>query len=66
MIQTTGNTVATYKFTPKYILKAGQKVKVRVYFSENFIDFSGRTDQLVSFYTLSFDISTLVTTPSLL
>ncbi|KAG7221203.1 hypothetical protein INR49_017420 [Caranx melampygus] len=28
LIKTTGDTTATYKFTPKYILKAGQKVTV--------------------------------------
>ncbi|XP_060936132.1 lamin-B1 [Limanda limanda] len=28
LIKTTGNATATYKFTPKYILKAGQKVMV--------------------------------------
>lgn len=28
MIKTTGNTAATYKFTPKYVLKAGQKVMI--------------------------------------
>ncbi|XP_035040070.2 lamin-B1 [Hippoglossus stenolepis] len=28
LIKTTGNATATYKFTPKYILKAGQKVTV--------------------------------------
>ncbi|XP_054468009.1 lamin-B1 [Anoplopoma fimbria] len=28
MIQTIGNATATYKFTPKYVLKAGQKVMV--------------------------------------
>uniref|UniRef100_A0A3Q1CKS5 Lamin B1 n=1 Tax=Amphiprion ocellaris TaxID=80972 RepID=A0A3Q1CKS5_AMPOC len=28
MIKTTGNTTATYKFTPKYVLKAGQKVMI--------------------------------------
>lgn len=31
MIQTIGNATATYKFTPKYVLKAGQKVTVRVW-----------------------------------
>lgn len=31
MIQTIGNATATYKFTPKYVLKAGQKVMVRVW-----------------------------------
>ena len=31
MIKTIGNAVATYKFTPKYVLKAGQKVMVRVF-----------------------------------
>lgn len=30
MIKTIGNATATYKFTPKYVLKAGQKVTVRV------------------------------------
>lgn len=30
MIQTIGNATATYKFTPKYVLKARQKVTVRV------------------------------------
>lgn len=30
MIKTIGNVTATYKFTPKYVLKAGQKVTVRV------------------------------------
>lgn len=30
MIQTIGDATATYKFTPKYVLKAGQKVTVRV------------------------------------
>lgn len=33
LIQTTGNATATYKFTPKYVLKAGQKVAVRVDFA---------------------------------
>ncbi|XP_072227905.1 lamin-B1 [Leuresthes tenuis] len=28
MIKTIGNAVATYKFTPKYVLKAGQKVMI--------------------------------------
>lgn len=28
MIKTTGNSTATYKFTPKYVLKAGQKVMI--------------------------------------
>lgn len=28
MIKTIGNATATYKFTPKYVLKAGQKVTV--------------------------------------
>lgn len=28
MIKTIGNMTATYKFTPKYVLKAGQKVMV--------------------------------------
>ncbi|XP_022067262.1 lamin-B1 [Acanthochromis polyacanthus] len=28
MIKTTGTTTATYKFTPKYVLKAGQKVMI--------------------------------------
>lgn len=28
MIKTTGNDAATYKFTPKYVLKAGQKVMI--------------------------------------
>lgn len=30
MIQTIGNATTTYKFTPKYVLKARQKVMVRV------------------------------------
>lgn len=30
MVKTIGNAVATYKFTPKFVLKAGQKVTVRV------------------------------------
>ena len=29
LVQTVGNATATYKFTPKYVLKAGQKVTVR-------------------------------------
>lgn len=32
MIKTIGDATATYKFTPKYVLKAGQKVTVRVGF----------------------------------
>lgn len=32
VIQTIGNATATYKFTPKYVLKAGQKVAVRADF----------------------------------
>lgn len=30
LLQTIGNATATYKFTPKYVLKAGHKVAVRV------------------------------------
>lgn len=30
IIKTIGAATATYKFTPKYVLKAGQKVTVRV------------------------------------
>lgn len=30
MVKTIGNDAATYKFTPKYVLKAGHKVTVRV------------------------------------
>lgn len=29
IIKTIGNSTATYKFTPKYVLKVGQKVTVR-------------------------------------
>lgn len=29
MVKTIGDETATYKFTPKYVLKAGQKVTVR-------------------------------------
>lgn len=30
MVKTIGNAASTYKFTPKYVLKAGQKVMVGV------------------------------------
>lgn len=33
IIKTIGNSTATYKFTPKYVLKVGQKVTVRHLFS---------------------------------
>lgn len=32
LTRTIGEVSATYKFTPKYVLKAGQKVTVRLHF----------------------------------